>query len=125
MGCKRKIRPCCKWRIDIDQINLPCEFLKERSHHQEVVSPDELVSPTFLKGLPFLSVPKIKKGHLLSLLFGLPRGPALVDGLNYLKGQIHPRDFFQGPVFIVLSRPDQFGFGDLDFRHANPLVAMC
>jgi len=45
--------------------------------------------------------------------FGLLRGPAPVDGLNYLKGQIHPRNFFQGPIFIVFSWPDQCGLFDI------------
>ena len=37
-----------KWRIDVNQINLPTKFLQKMAHDLEVVSPENLVDPSVL-----------------------------------------------------------------------------
>src|SRR5262249_53008988 len=57
--------------------------------------------------------------------FSASRCPALVDRLDDLEGQAHPWHLFASPVLVILAGPDQFGPGDINFRHADVPPHIC
>ena len=85
MGGEREIGPRRERRIDVDEVDLPGELPQQRPHHQQVVTPDELVAPARLEGVALLALVGFKQRERLALL-GLARGAALVDGLDDLEG---------------------------------------
>ena len=114
---KRKICPCSKRRIDIDQIDLPGELLQKRTHHQQVIAPDELVPPSIFKGVTLATLVNVKQRCLHAALLRFARGTTLVDGLDDLERQVDPRNFLERAVLVVLAGPDQLGLRDVDLRH--------
>src|SRR5438128_1089365 len=104
-------------QFDVDEFDLPRELLQERPHHQQVVAPDKLVPPARLEGVALLALVDVKEPALHAALLRLARGATLVDGLDDLEGQAHPRHLLPGAVLVVLAGPHQLGFGDLDPCH--------
>src|SRR5437764_1216463 len=112
-----EIGSCQKWRVDVDEIDFPCELLQQGPHHEEVVAPDELVFPSRLEGVTLFALVNIKECSFEPVLLHLTCRAAFLHGLDDLKGQIHSRHLFASAVLVVFARPDQFGLCDLDLCH--------
>jgi hypothetical protein len=75
---ERKVSPRIEWRVNVDQVDSPGEFLKQRWQYILLVAPDQTIAP--LRIAP--SAEQVE--HPLALLGGL------VYRLDRLEGQGHP-----------------------------------
>jgi hypothetical protein len=101
LGSEGEIYTSGEWRVDVDKVDLARKFLQQRPHYKQVVTPDKLISP-----------------------FPVVPGLGLVEDFRHLEGEIRARQSSQRTILVVLARPDQFCFGDLNFCHHSPLARL-
>src|SRR4029450_11058378 len=99
------------------EVDLSRELLQQRPHHQQVITPDELVPPARLKRVTLLTFVDVKECSLETAFLRLAPDATLVDGLDDLEGQGDARYLLHRAVIVVFSGPPQLGFSDFDLRH--------
>ena len=95
--CVRKICPCVKWRINVDEIYLAGILRHEGGEDVFVVAPDEAVAPFGLAA----------GGEEFEVAAAVLRG--LVDGFDGLKGEGNANGALLFAVGVVFAVPDEFG----------------
>src|SRR5207249_9439104 len=73
--------------------------------------------PPGLESVALFTFVSIEERALLRKLLPLAPGATLIDGLDDLEGQAHPRLLVEVSVISVFAGPDQLGLGDFDLRH--------
>jgi len=99
-----------KWRINVDQIRLAGELGQERGQNVLLVTPDEAVAP-----LRIIAGRRQFEGALALL-------GALVHGLNGLKWQLDSNWRTLVAMLVVLTIPDKFGHGGLNWRGRRTFI---